>query len=323
MDGMADFPCEAKGRAPEPHLHRMRQPAYARSRVELSQVTHQVAAFSTFSWFLSGPSHGADARVPSYPGRVGCASVVRGRHGRKSATGQVGTLRYRIGTQRQLLAGALALRRALTSGDATGVVDASFSISPGEWSVAPVQIRSELIRFLSLIEAERPRHVLEVGTANGGMLYLLCWAARRDARVLSLDIRELPRVRRLFRQTFLGRRRHVEIWTADSHSEKTRAAVERFFGGHRIDVLFIDGDHSYDGVGRDYELYAPLVRPGGLIAFHDIVDGPESAVGGVPDFWRSVRSSLDAPHELVEDWSQGGYGIGVGRVPGPGAVTAR
>lgn len=36
-----------------------------------------------------------------------------------------------------------------------------------------------------------------------------------------------------------------------------------------IAALFVDGDHSYFGVKRDIELYAPRVVPGGFIAFHD------------------------------------------------------
>lgn len=228
----------------------------------------------------------------------------------------LGTLRYTIGTYRHLVLAALALRRAARAAqEPADVVDASFGISVGELSITPVQTRSEIIELLSLLRDERPRRVLEVGTANGGTLYLLAWAAARDARLLSIDLRELPRVRRLLLRSFGGRRQRILLMTADSHTAGTRAAVQRFLGGAPLDLLFVDGDHSYDGVRRDYDLYAPLVRPGGLIAFHDIVDGPETAVGGVPRFWREVRASLADPLELVESWSQGGYGIGVGRRP--------
>jgi hypothetical protein len=68
-------------------------------------------------------------------------------------------------------------------------------------------------------------------------------------------------------------------------------------------------------VRRDYELYSPLVRPGGIVAFHDIVDGAESAVGEVPRFWRELRATAHDPVEIVESWSQGGFGIGVVRRP--------
>lgn len=36
-----------------------------------------------------------------------------------------------------------------------------------------------------------------------------------------------------------------------------------------IDLLFVDGDHSYQGVKRDIEAWTPYVKRGGLILFHD------------------------------------------------------
>jgi predicted O-methyltransferase YrrM len=42
----------------------------------------------------------------------------------------------------------------------------------------------------------------------------------------------------------------------------------------RLDFLFIDGDHTYEGVKQDFEMYTPLVRKGGLVAMHDIVPPP-------------------------------------------------
>ncbi len=38
---------------------------------------------------------------------------------------------------------------------------------------------------------------------------------------------------------------------------------------NRIDLLFIDGDHSVPGCIADFEHYAPKVSPGGFIAIHD------------------------------------------------------
>jgi predicted O-methyltransferase YrrM len=176
-----------------------------------------------------------------------------------------------------------------------------------------VQVPSEVSQFLSFLRAERPRRVLEIGTADGGTLYLLAWASASDARLLSLDLRTYsPERTRLF-DAFAGSRQEVVTRRADSQLEATRDEVSSFFRGEPLDVLFIDGDHTYEGVRRDYELYAPLVRSGGVIAFHDIVDGPETSVGGVPRFWRAIRASLDESTEIVESWDLGGYGIGLGR----------
>jgi len=37
----------------------------------------------------------------------------------------------------------------------------------------------------------------------------------------------------------------------------------------KIDLLFIDGDHSYEGVKLDFELYSKLLAPKGVIILHD------------------------------------------------------
>jgi predicted O-methyltransferase YrrM len=36
-----------------------------------------------------------------------------------------------------------------------------------------------------------------------------------------------------------------------------------------IDFLFIDADHAYEAVRRDWEDWSPFVRPGGHVALHD------------------------------------------------------
>ena len=223
------------------------------------------------------------------------------------------TLRYNLGTSRNLARAALFLRRAARTAHPEDVVDAIYRVSIPEVPLEPVQVRSELIDFLGVVKRDEPRRVLEIGTGQGGTLYLLAWAAARDARILSIDLRELSRPRRFVYRSFARGRQRVAAWSADSHLPETRLAAERFFEGAPLDALFIDGDHAYEGVRRDYELYSPLVSPGGLVAFHDIVDGPETSVGGVPRFWREVRSVLTDPVELVAAWSQGGYGIGLGR----------
>jgi len=48
-----------------------------------------------------------------------------------------------------------------------------------------------------------------------------------------------------------------------------------------IALLWIDGDHTYEGVKADFEAWAPLVIPGGIVAFHDSLDprlGPHKLI---------------------------------------------
>jgi predicted O-methyltransferase YrrM len=37
----------------------------------------------------------------------------------------------------------------------------------------------------------------------------------------------------------------------------------------KVDFIFIDGDHSYEGIDKDWKLYANLLKPGGIMALHD------------------------------------------------------
>jgi predicted O-methyltransferase YrrM len=54
--------------------------------------------------------------------------------------------------------------------------------------------------------------------------------------------------------------------------------------GGRVDLVFIDGDHSYDGCRRDIEAYRPMLRPGGILSGHDYNRVPRHA---------GVRQSVD------------------------------
>jgi len=51
--------------------------------------------------------------------------------------------------------------------------------------------------------------------------------------------------------------------TTDHWGESHKAARTQF------SIVFIDADHSYEGVKNDFELWSPRVRPNGLVAFHD------------------------------------------------------
>jgi predicted O-methyltransferase YrrM len=63
----------------------------------------------------------------------------------------------------------------------------------------------------------------------------------------------------------------------------------------KIDLLFIDGDHTYEGVKHDWELFSPFVRPFGLVIFHDTAWEFEQYNGrrredlGVPQFVDELR----------------------------------
>ena len=224
--------------------------------------------------------------------------------------------RFALGCTRIARHNTRALRAAAESASTPDdAIDAALAHARGPAGLKPIQIRSEIRAFLSLVQSDSPQRVLEIGTADGGTLYLLAWASSGRAQILSLDIRSFESWRLRLYRGFARRGQHVEVFVKDSRLDDTRGAVQRFFGNEPLDLLFIDGDHQYEAIRDDFERYAALVRSGGLVALHDIVPGPPDRSAGVPQFWREVRSSLVDSREYVESWEQGGWGIGVGRRP--------
>ena len=54
----------------------------------------------------------------------------------------------------------------------------------------------------------------------------------------------------------------------------------------------------------------PIVRKGGIIAFHNICSGPPEMVGGAPSFWKETMGKY-RNMSIVRDQSQSGDGMGI------------
>lgn len=72
-----------------------------------------------------------------------------------------------------------------------------------------------------------------------------------------------------------------------------------------IDLLVIDGDHSEDGVQRDWNDWSPFVKPGGVIIFHDarLFDGgwTSPSYGPVKLVNRLFRAAKQPDWQIVEE----------------------
>jgi predicted O-methyltransferase YrrM len=62
------------------------------------------------------------------------------------------------------------------------------------------------------------------------------------------------------------------------------------------DVIFLDGDHSFNGVSSDIQKYLPLVKKGGILCGHDYLPADLDVQGGI----ESVRQAVDAAFPCVE-----------------------
>jgi predicted O-methyltransferase YrrM len=183
----------------------------------------------------------------------------------------------------------------------------------GFYKIRAQQLESEISRLAQFVAALTPKNILEIGTGSGGTLVI--WAALASHQVISCDCKELKRLRPLLEaMPPPGSRCQIKLLTGDSHSASLRMRVLHELQGEMVDFLYIDGDHAEMGVKQDWENYHGLVRRGGLIAFHDIVEKQPSPFNQVATFWKTIRQNFDT-EEVIADRNQCGYGIGIVRVP--------
>jgi hypothetical protein len=168
-----------------------------------------------------------------------------------------------------------------------------------------------------LVAAVRPAVIVELGAHYGQSYFMFCQAVADGC---------LPS------RTFA-----VDTWRGDSHvgaygeevfgevSEHNQRYYERFssllrmsfdqaldyFADASIDILHIDGLHTYDAVRHDFETWLPKVKPGGIVLMHDIEVRHQDF--GVWRLWEELSGRYEAfafPHSC---------GLGVLRVPGGGS----
>lgn len=124
----------------------------------------------------------------------------------------------------------------------------------------------------------KPNYVLEIGVgtkAQSTRTILSALMENEKGKLISIDNNSGNR------KIDGGVAEYWKLVVGDSHHERIYNQVKDI----KFDILFIDGDHGYDGVKKDFEMYVPLVKDRGLILMHDITNTHE----GVPEFWKEIK----------------------------------
>jgi predicted O-methyltransferase YrrM len=217
-------------------------------------------------------------------------------------------------------AGSLLRIRAkgcTTTEELIGVISNVFApLKPLGWSISLQQVPREIVTLLAILKKKKVRSIMEIGTRNGGTFFLFSWTLSPDAKMISLDLPSEQSIKRgydRFKISYLGsfiqKGQQLTLLRGDSHSPLSLSKAKSALKGEELDFLFIDGDHTYEGVKKDFEMYSPLVRKGGLIAFHDI-KGHHLGVSEVDRYWSEIKNSY-RHSEIVEDPNQRWAGVGL------------
>ena len=153
----------------------------------------------------------------------------------------------------------------------------------------------------SIIELFDIERYLEIGTHNGAsMSYIV--AQNKSIKCIGVDlfgeddsdsnfdatiqhgkyIRDGLKVDRTFKNissSNIGNSK-IKLIKGNSQKKETIDKVLKELDGMLIDLLFIDGDHTFNGVSNDFKNYEKLVKPGGFI----VLDDYNPAWPGIVDF---------------------------------------
>lgn len=195
----------------------------------------------------------------------------------------------------------------------TSDFDVLLEMAQAEFGIT--QVRSEIAGLIDRLRTLAPRTIVEIGTHKGGNSFLFCHALESAKRIIGVDLCVQNGDKLVH---FVHPGQQYFVLHGDSQVEAMKQRVMAKLSGRQVDFLFIDGDHSYKGVKADFELYAPLVRKGGIIALHDIVSDHRTRygrdtgcyAGEVYRFWDELKARYRC-EELVDDPDQDGFGIGV------------
>lgn len=181
------------------------------------------------------------------------------------------------------------------------------------YGIGMIQVYDELYRAIEFLSDKKITTFLEIGTNKGGSF--ACWILSFKPELgISIDLPHSQfgtadfdeQSRNKLLSQFDCKSNFI---SGNSQDPLNLIEVERILNGRKIDFLFIDGDHTENGVTRDFFLYKHLVRDGGWIGFHDIkaTSFHQSVNCRVDLFW----SKLDGDKIEFVNYQHQTCGIGI------------
>lgn len=183
-------------------------------------------------------------------------------------------------------------------------------IKESRWHVSEVypsrgkifQQREEFLEFLKVV-CRTGLHgtAIEVGLDQGGSH--MGWR-QLFQKVVSIENDINKCVKFLWTNKIDSR---SKIICADSSDKNTASFIKKMYKS--ADLLFIDGDHQFSSVFCDYKSLSPLVRKGGIVAFHDTIGRHPSHLGIVKFIRRLQNGEIDGKEHVLKLISKHGTGI--------------
>jgi hypothetical protein len=156
----------------------------------------------------------------------------------------------------------------------------------------------------SLVYLNQAQVIVEVGVAEAKSTDWLCRGAKlRGGKVYGYDLWDTHGLNKQFEhwsskekcETYLQSKGHTNFELTKINS-RTPEFAELIKTKHpSIDLAYIDGCHSYDGIKNDFDIIYPLLSESGVIVFHDTL-----RIDGCREFMIDLRTKFfDGTYDLI------------------------
>ena len=152
------------------------------------------------------------------------------------------------------------------------------------------QVRKEIHKFVDiLLKQKNLKNCLEIGLGAYGSTHFL-WRLLFN-KTITIEHQKY----RVFKFTENMTKHYDKFVFNDlkssfiyglSHDTSSVEKLEKILKGKKLDLLFIDGDHTYKSVLCDWLIYKNFVNKGGIIAFHDCIANDDGF--GVPKLLKKL-----------------------------------
>lgn len=141
----------------------------------------------------------------------------------------------------------------------------------------------------------------EIGTFNGGS-FCLMMQNPKPMKLISIDPLHLSRTAKPILMENIQKFNKYNYDTVVTEKFSTDPNVIEYLKNTKtsIDILFIDGDHSFNAVVNDFKLYEQYVESGGFIVFDDYLDAQHSPqVRPAVDSIVQMIKHMNMPYEVI------------------------
>lgn len=171
-----------------------------------------------------------------------------------------------------------------------------------EHSKRGTDIHQHLVTLHDLVTSIGAKTVIELGVNTGeSTIALLEAVAVTDGKLISVDQHDLPQTRPMLEKYGLTSRWEFHLM------DDIKFIKEVWPKGTMADIIFVDTSHQYAHTKQEIELYEPVLRPGGIMIFHDTV----SHYDGVQKPINEFRKTHKWPYENKSNCN----GLGILRKP--------